>query len=92
MSTTPVLMSVDNPDGWKLGDLSEQLIVEMIAKTKRIENDTSDAAKYVYKNNMAIIQKLHWIKALNDDSYKELEKVAPDSGATGTPRIGDSSC
>lgn len=84
----PVLMSAENPDGWKLETLLTQLMGELLAKTKKIANDVRPAARIVHRNNLRIIKHFHQAVALQCESMNALAFIAPDPGPEGTPRIG----
>lgn len=45
----PVLMSADNPNGWKLEDLAVQLVAEITKKNEKIESDQGRVAQTVVK-------------------------------------------
>lgn len=85
---TPVLMSVDNPTGWKLEDLLLQLRDEIVTKSGRIENDGSEFAQTVLANNNALLGKLLEAEDIQRGSMALLDKKAPDTGPSGKPRIG----
>jgi len=88
MNTKPVLMSVNNPDGWKLEDLLEQMYLELGEKTKRLDGDMSTPACKVASNNYTMMRKLKECVALQLKNIESLNKIAPDTGPLGIPRIG----
>lgn len=90
MSKAPVLMSRDNPEGWKLEDLLSQLRDEIVAKNRNIANDDRPAAQAVHQNNKAILQLLAGCENLQRDSLSRLDALGPDQGPLGKPRIGAS--
>jgi hypothetical protein len=83
-----VLMSSNNPDGWKLEDLLVTLINELEEKTRKVEKDTSTLSKTIQNNNLQIIGLLVQARAIQEQTYNLLNAKAPDEGATGNPRIG----
>lgn len=90
MSTpkTPVLMSADNPEGWKLEELVEQIRLELYVKNDRIGSDPSQAAKAVRANNLQIVDLLAVIECRQRDTLTRLDEIRSDAGPGGTPRIG----
>lgn len=86
--TTPVLMSAENPTGWKLEELLKQLRLELYAKNDRIAGDTSPAAKAVLVNNLGLIDLLALAEVRQQDTLARLDALRPDPGPGGTPRIG----
>lgn len=86
----PLLMSAENPTGWKLEELLTQLVTELQAKTAKIANDVRPAASTVHLNNLHIIRLLSQAAILQHQSVAALDAVAPDPGPLGTPRIGAS--
>lgn len=84
----PILMSTENPTGWKLEELLAQLATELQAKTDKIANDVRPAARTVHLNNLHIIRLLGQAAILQQRSLAALDAVAPDPGPLGTPRIG----
>lgn len=88
MPTGQILMSKDNPEGWKLEDLFHTLRDEIWAKQQRIKDDERPVAQRVYQNNNTILSLLSGCEKLQLDSVATLAAVAPDQGPTGTPRIG----
>lgn len=83
-----VLMSSNNPDGWKLEDLLVTLTNELEEKTRKVEKDTSTLSKTIQNNNLQIIGLLVQARAIQEQTYNLLNAKAPDEGATGSPRIG----
>lgn len=85
-----VLMSPDNPTGWKLEDLLARLCREVRAKCAKIadKTETDPVALSVYRNNVKIIELLGQAEVAQRESYCLLhhEKGA-NKGPTGKPRI-----
>ena len=86
--TTPVLMSKDNPTGWKLEVLLPQLHQEIADKNARIAGDRSAIAILVRANNIRILDLLLAAEDLQRDTLARLDALRPDPGPGGTPRIG----
>lgn len=84
----PVLMSAENPSGWKLEELLARLQVEVQAKQERIVNDASEVAEQVRVNNQVILDCLGRAENLQRDSYKSLSQLGKDQASEGKPRIG----
>lgn len=88
VTTLPVLMSRDNPTGWKLEELTENLRVEIQAKSLNISGDMSIQAQTVTNNNFQIIGLLMQIEALQRQSFAVMSQLGEDQGPTGKQRIG----
>lgn len=84
----PVLMSRDNPSGWKLESLAEKLREEIQGKTLNIAGDTSIEAQTVVNNNFQIIGLLMQVEALQRQSFVVMSTLGEDKGPTSNPRIG----
>ncbi|MGL1344929.1 hypothetical protein ACSTKE_01610 [Vibrio parahaemolyticus] len=84
----PVLMSRDNPTGWKLEELTEKLRCEIQAKSLNISGDMSIQAQTVTNNNFQIIGLLMQIEALQRQSFAVMSQLGEDQGPTGKPRLG----
>ncbi|MCS6232696.1 hypothetical protein G3488_17780 [Shewanella baltica] len=83
-----ILMSVANPNGFKLELLLKQLQEEVAEKTARVADDKSELAEKVKSNNLQIIKLLSEAEALQVESLKLMAAKAPDTGPLGSPRIG----
>ncbi|SEQ48625.1 hypothetical protein SAMN03080615_01642 [Amphritea atlantica] len=88
VSSKSVLMSAENPSGFKLEDLLQQLQVEVNAKHQKILSDDSDISRRVQANNLKILECLAEAERLQRDSYAQLAEIAPDAGPEGKARIG----
>lgn len=91
MHTETILMGAENHSGWKLEELLDQLRKEVAAKTEKIQHDTSVVAVKVRHNNKAIIDNLETAAWCQRNSFQALEKVGPNQGPAGKPRIGGTS-
>ena len=85
---TKVLMSADNPDGWKLEELLSQLRDEIVAKTDKVKNDQRITAQMLVRNNRSILRLLTAAEQLQRESLEELAMYRHDEGPSGTPRVG----
>lgn len=88
-NTTPILMSKENPNGWKLEDLLCQVRKELLVKTEKITGDESAVSMKVQCNNLSIMRHLFNAEALQRESIAVLATKAPDEGPNGQARIGD---
>ena len=86
--TVPVLMSKDNPSGWKLEELLPQLRQEIADKNARIAGDQSATAILVRANNFRVLDHLLAAEDLQRNTVDRLSALAPDPGPNGPPRIG----
>lgn len=84
----PVLMTAENPSGWKLEDLLDQLVVEVQDKTAKISTDERPEARTVAGNNRQIIKNLKTAARFQRHSFTVLRGLGPDQGPTGKARIG----
>ena len=83
-----LLMGSNNPNGWKLEELLEQIKQEISHKINKIIDDASPQAQLVVKNNLSIIEHLGAAEALQRSSFVVLDAMKPNEGPTGKPRIG----
>lgn len=92
MPKTPVLMTPDNPDGWKLEELLKELAIELDEKNIRLAGKYEVgklpySAKKIVRNNQRIIFRLEEAYELQQDTQEYLDSLGPDQGPTGTPRV-----
>lgn len=85
----PVLMSQENPTGWKLESLAEKLRTEINSKSLNIASDPSFEAQLVTNNNFQIIGLLMQVEALQRESMVIMSQLGPDNGPTGKARLGE---
>ncbi len=83
-----VLMSRENPTGWKLESLAEKLRTETNSKSLNIASDPSFEAQLVTNNNFQIVGLLMQIEALQRESMVIMSQLGPDNGPTGKARLG----
>lgn len=83
-----ILMSRENPNGYKLEELLEMISDDLKVKTALIQDsdDTCPAIPPIINNNRAIVKLLAQAKNLQIDSMRELDKVGEDKGPE-QPRI-----
>lgn len=92
MPQTPVLMTQDNPEGWKLEELLKTIAAELGAKNVRLSmkfppGEAPESAKKVIGNNQRVINRLHQALEIQQDTQTFLDGIGPDQGPTGTPRV-----
>lgn len=87
---SPVLMSRENPNGWKLESLIEKLREEILNKSMKIASEPSFEAQSVINNNFQIVGLLMQIEGLQRSSMLSMEKLGPDQGPLGLARVGHS--
>lgn len=88
----PVLMSAENPSGFKLEELLATLQNEVTAKHQKIVSDDSEVSRHVQANNLKILVCLAEAERLQRDSYARLSEIAADAGPEGVARIGIDLC
>ncbi len=76
-----VLMSRDNPKGWKLNDLMREVISDIELKTKNAQASQHVLKDKIINSNNAHISLLETVIQLNDRMYKELDEVFLNEGA-----------
>lgn len=81
-----LLMSVDNPDGYKLEELLELIVQDINLKTKRIEDEVGGIAAIVRVNNNAIVRKLQDAIVLQKRTMAALDELGENKG-TSNPRL-----
>lgn len=84
-----ILMSRENPTGWKLESLTEKLREEINRKSLNIASDPSFEAQIVTNNNFQIIGLLMQIEALQRESMVIMSQIGPDQGPAGRARLGN---
>ena len=93
----PLLMTAENPTGWKLEDLARHLADEMLSKTEKLdrllarETDEAkiDVLEEVRANNLHVIASLGVIRTLQLASMHLFDGLGRDQGPTGQPRVGE---
>lgn len=87
METTKILMSRNNPEGFKLEELLADVQVDIEVKTNMIRDSTSVPAQTIVQHNNQIIGLLKQAEALQRITYIMLGELGEDQGVTGKPRI-----
>ena len=84
----PVLMNANNPDGWALESLALQLASEVIAKDLKIQNDARPQVIETSLINKQIVDHLHAIRTLQEQTRTLFAELGKDQGPLGKPRAG----
>ena len=98
MANTTVLISKDNPEGYKLEDLLTTLLADLELKTNELSGklDTNvsafncskkDVMCRILENDTKIMAALKTAILARNDSAQALATLGVDQGPTGTPRI-----
>lgn len=83
----PLLMTRDNPNGWKLEELLERIAKEVEAKSQAIESSDSPMRDVILQNNALITKNLRYAVGVQNSSMASLSQIGPDQGPTGEARI-----
>lgn len=96
----PILMSRDNPDGAKLEDLLEQVLLELEAKNAMLlttiqtatkpaplsTKTAEDALRLAVDNNHRVIELLREARRIQTNTMAAFDQLGPNKGPTA-PRI-----
>ena len=86
---TKLLVGPDNPDGWKLEDIIDEIQNDIVRRTARIVDDNRPEARAVLHNNIEIMQLLTECSEKAHESTRILNTLGPIiSPRGGAPRIG----
>ncbi len=83
-----VLMTAQNPGGWKLEELLRQLRAEIQLKNERLVFDDGEVALAVKDANLRIMAVLFEAEGLQRRILAVLDSLRTDEGPLGRPRIG----
>ena len=86
------LMSAENPTGAKLEDLLQEVIGEIMGKSRRVRlaapgTHARFVGQSVLNNNDQIIGLLQQAIAVQRQTLAHLDTLGPDQGPAGTPRV-----
>lgn len=84
---TKFLATPDNPDGWRLEDILEQIQNDIFRRSIKIMEDARPEARAVLDNNIAILGMLAECVKRAKESTRIVQSFGPHSAASG-PRIG----
>lgn len=95
--TQPLLMSVKNPEGWKLEELLEKVAAELEEKNVALTEQYKAAPQVsdlkfmtmmsVSANNAEIVESLKSCADIQRQSMTAFDNLGSDQGPTGTPRV-----
>ena len=86
---TKLLVSPNNPDGWRLEDLLDEIQNDIVRRSARIVDDNRPEARAVLYNNIEIMQLLTTCSEKAHDSTRVLNTLGPSESLNGgVPRIG----
>jgi len=80
--TKPLLMTVGNPTGFTIEELTHKLCLEMLDKYKQIESNQTLVAVGVKANNQEIVKLLERIEELSKDTANLLDGLDADDDVT----------
>ncbi len=96
----PILMSVQNPTGWKLENLLRKVYDELEFKNKTLKGtlDATQVTDEVSSMKLAVMRvaydnNIHILKLLTEAAYKQeatmaaFDQLGQDQGPTGKPRV-----
>ena len=84
--TTKLLMSTDNPAGWRLEDILSEIQNDIVRRTQKIIDDDRPDARAVLNNNIEIMSLVSKGVERALDSTRILDSLGPHE--KGQPRIG----
>ncbi len=85
---TKLLLSPDNPNGWRLEDIIDEIQNDIVRRSARIVDDSRPEARAVLTNNIEILNLLTVCSEKAHDSTHVLSTLGPSRGPQGIPRIG----
>ena len=88
MPTTKFLLSPDNPKGWKLEDILQEIQNDILKRSTLITEDSRPEARAVLHNNVQIMTLLTECIEKANESARILATLGPGSGRSGERRIG----
>lgn len=86
---TKLLLSTENPEGWKLEDIIDEIQNDIVRRSARIVDDGRPEARAVLTNNIEIMKLLTVCSEKAHDSTRALSALGPSQGPQGVPRIGN---
>jgi len=86
MDTPKILMSRENPNGWKLESILEKIQGEVQDKTDYIKESDHPLRNAIIGNNSRICELLAEARSLQVSTYKQLNMLSPDKGPL-SPRL-----
>lgn len=89
MGMTKLLLSSENPEGWKLEDIIDEIQNDIVRRSARIVDDGRPEARAVLTNSIEIMKLLTVCSEKAHDSTRVLSALGPSQGPQGVPRIGN---
>ncbi len=86
---TKLLLSPDNPSGWNLEDIIDEIQNDIVRRSAWIVDDGRPEARAVLTNNIEILSLLTTCSEKARDSTRVLLTLGPSQGPNGIPRIGN---
>ncbi|MCH8112878.1 MAG: histidine kinase [Proteobacteria bacterium] len=85
---TKLLLSTENPEGWKLEDIIDEIQNDIVRRSARVVDDGRREARAVLTNNIEILKLLTVCSEKALDSTRVLSTLGPSQVPQGIPRIG----
>lgn len=85
---TTILMSAENPTGFKLEELLAAIVTDLHTKNEIMENEDSctEAERIIRANNLKIIDKLERATSTQLNTMAYLKSLGQDTGPHGKKR------
>ncbi len=84
--TTKLLITTENPNGWRLEDILSEIQNDIVRRTQKIIGDPRPDARAVLNNNIEIMSLLSKCVERSEESTRILNSLGPHQD--GQPRIG----
>jgi hypothetical protein len=84
--TTKLLITPENPDGWRLEDILSEIQNDIVRRTQKIIDDPRADARAVLNNNIEIMSLLSKCVERSEESTRILNSLGPHQ--EGQLRIG----
>ena len=85
---TKFLLSPENPKGWKLEEILQEIENDILIRCTLISEDTRIEARTVLHNNIQIMQWLTECIEKANETTRILASLGPSRGPSGERRIG----
>ena len=85
---TKFLLSPDNPKGWKLEDILQEIQSDILKRSTLLSGDNRTEARSVLHNNIYIMDLLTQCIDRAHESTRTLNTLGPSQGPRGQRRIG----
>ena len=84
--TTKLLITTENPNGWRLEDILSEIQNDTVRRTQKIIDDPRPDTRAVLNNNIEIMSLLSKCVERSEESTRILNSLGPHQD--GQPRIG----